>query len=253
MKKIAPEIEELMWAIAESRDPQAIDEFGQRFPDLRGELGKRLMLTADLKGALKTPLVNSIPKFQPRAHHAVPVWQRPLALAAATLLLAMVAFGSYVAARRALESEAQPDSAAIVASRSGVSKDVQPDDPRAPKLLPGTAPDDPAVRVPPAQPAASLPEYLKPRTLSIKEGRFADVLMLVGAACNLEIEMPDVPPDMADMIIEANYENVSGLAILQDMGAKYGFTPFTQGGNRILIVPARPNGVEANTSSGGDH
>lgn len=246
MRKIAPEVEELMWTLAEHRDPDAIDEFGQRYPDLRGELGKRLALTTSLVGARITGS-SEIPRFRPKALPP-PIWTRPAAIAGAGVALACLAFGSYYLT----SALATPR----VSERPPVVIQQQPDAPReaqdrgGPKVLPdGRLPQGGAAPGTTAGSIAELPKHLRPQTLSIKSGRFQDVIALLGQYCGLQIEMPDMPAELADALVEASYQDMAPIAMLEDLGAKHGFSAFYEGGNKILLVPARPSS-ELNADTG---
>src|SRR5687767_9309135 len=106
-RKIAPELDELMWTLAERRDTAALDEFVERHPHLKGEMGKRLALTNSLRGAYSDAKPTSIPRFRPSPLPA-PIWTRPLALAAATVLLGAFAFGSFVVTRNLASNHNEP-------------------------------------------------------------------------------------------------------------------------------------------------
>lgn len=246
MRKIAPEVEQLMWTLAEHRDPEAIDEFGQRYPDLRGELGKRLALTTSLKGAREIRTTD-IPRFRPLALPP-PIWTRPAGLAMAGVALIGLAFGSYYLTS---SLSAPPVSEKLpTISQQPASARQEPEGRGGPKVLPdGRLPQSGSPQGAASGNVADLPKHLRPQTLSIKAGKFQDVIALLGQYCGLKIEMPDMPPELADSLIEADYQNMVPLAMLQDLGAKHGFSAFYEGGNKILLIPARPSS-ELNADTG---
>ena len=239
MRKVAPEIDELMWSLAEARDPQALDEFGQRHPDMILELGKRLSLTAGLRGAAESGRPSSIPRFTPRPM-AQPIWARPLALAAAATVLSALAIGSFMITRDLPAPEPTP----VVSVGSGPIEK-----PRNPVVEPDLLRpnhDGPSTSNP-APPPQEPPFYMQPHTVEVTAANLPQVLDRIGQECGLEITMPDVPADLADIQIEARYYNRSGMDMLNDLGSKYGFTAFSQGGNKVLIVPAREGQIDAST------
>lgn len=234
-----------MWVIAQGQDHSAIEEFGERFPHLRAELGKRLAMTRSLKGAVEGARPASIPRFTPTAPTPA-MWTRPAVLVPAAALLAALAFGSYMFAsnmrpQALTTTKVVPLGGSVQAQGAPpVVKGIIPKD--APKQG-GPGPQTPQI--------AQLPSYMQPRSLAIREGRFMDVISMIGQATGLQIEMPDVPPEMAALQISADYQNMSGLQMLQDLGAKHGFTAFQQGANRVLLIPARPSSeLDANASGG---
>ena len=90
--KIPREMDELMWSVAEADDPQATAEFGERYPDLRVEMTKRVKMVRGLKGS----------RPRSRAERFVPVQTvrrfgpTKLAVAGVTaLVLVSVGFASY--------------------------------------------------------------------------------------------------------------------------------------------------------------
>src|SRR5690349_8339480 len=93
MRRIAPEVERLMWLVAENRDPKAIADFELRFPELKGELAKHMAMVSGLRTAGKKTPPHSIPRFVPRYAH---VQRRPTGLyVALAFVLGAMAFGSY--------------------------------------------------------------------------------------------------------------------------------------------------------------
>lgn len=241
--RIAPEIEELMWTLAESRDPQALDEFGRRYPELIQELGKRLAMTAGLRGARVAGTVSSIPRFTMR-HRPQPIWSRPLALAAAAVVLSGLAIASFTLTR----DLSRPSPVVVVPKVEPVRQDPVVTQVPIPELpLRGrTAPSGTQNAPPPV-----VAEHMVPRTVEIASARFPEALERIGRETGLQISMPDLPPDLADIQIEVRYYNKSGMEMLADLGAKYGFTAFSQGGNKVLIVPAREGQGDTDASTGG--
>ncbi|MFY9234040.1 MAG: hypothetical protein WAO58_06220 [Fimbriimonadaceae bacterium] len=249
MKKVAPEIEELMWALAEARDSAAIDEFGQRFPELRGELGKRLALTQSLKGASPGGRAEDIPRFRPKPAPAS-IWTRPAAFGFATVLLFALAFGSYFITQRVAGNS--PDNVSVGTQGPAVEP-LQTDplvaSPKVPPVKTYVDPGNPTLN--PGLNPENLPRHLRPQTLAIKSAKFMNVITVLAEYCGLRIEMPDLPAAMADLTIEANYTDMTPMAMLSDLGTKYGFTPYSQGGNRVLLIPATQS-RELSADTGGE-
>ena len=52
-------------------------------------------------------------------------------------------------------------------------------------------------------------------------------------------------PDMPNPDVQAFYDKMPALAILKDLGSRYGFSAFTQSNDQVLLVPATdPNAPE---------
>ena len=49
--RIAPDVDKLMWTLAESGQPLAVEDFQGRFPELKVELSRRVQLMQDLRNA----------------------------------------------------------------------------------------------------------------------------------------------------------------------------------------------------------
>ena len=119
MKKIAPDIDQLMWTIAETGDQRAIDDFEGRFPDLKYELGKRILVLRELRQARQAGAApRAVPHFEPRAP-AVPSWQRPAWAGAAVLGLAVVALASYALTQSFIRSAGEVPSQPVVRQDDG--------------------------------------------------------------------------------------------------------------------------------------
>ena len=93
MKKVAPEIDSQMWTVAEDGNERAIDEFGDRHPELRSELLHRMDMVKWASRGEKKRLVwnrkKSIPRFVLKESSREPIpargpmmWAMGLALAA---------------------------------------------------------------------------------------------------------------------------------------------------------------------------
>jgi hypothetical protein len=106
---LPPEIDEMLWVVAESRDDATVQEFERRYPQYRAELYKRRAMLEALRKArpTETPPRRSTPLPRERVlHRASPLrlWWAPLM----GLFLAGVAIASYWITRELVHSPPTP-------------------------------------------------------------------------------------------------------------------------------------------------
>lgn len=249
--KIAPDVEKLMWFVAESADPQAVADFESRFPELRYELSKRIDLVRGLKASKKIAASpTSIPAFRPPVSHSQSMAMR-WKWSIVGVALSALAVGSFVVTRQILNPPyATPPTGVVMESppstipprvveENGVKRDPEPG------IL---APDSgqSGVQLPDDEPVA-VPTWLRPQTVKFERLGLANALKAIASQCGLNLVMP---PDMPNDEIVLDYQNMNAFEILADMGSRFGFTAFDQGGGQVLIIPARAN--SAGPVSGSD-
>jgi len=123
MEKIPNEIDELLWAAAESGDASVESEFAERYPHLRTHLATRKAMIDVLRNAKPTSIAAR--SFRPPHTVSVRWWLAP----AAAAVLASLAFGAYqvtkaMAPRTAPPLQATPiDTPGIVDSRDMANKE----------------------------------------------------------------------------------------------------------------------------------
>lgn len=225
MKKIPPDIDQLMWTIAEAGDARAAEDFEQRFPDLKYELAKRLLLLRQLRGARKAGAGRSdIPHFEPRLHPAKG-WARPAWSVAAVVAFAILAYASYSLTGRIMANPPQrPGSSPAGAAVRTPIDHVPANQP----LADGRPPQPKEADLAPSP-------YQKKITIQIERAKLMDAIQQVAAQAQLQIE---IGPGMENPDVTLAYNDMSGIAILEDMGKQLGFTPFYEGDGKVLVVPA---------------
>jgi hypothetical protein len=239
MKRIPEEIDSLMWSIAESGDEAAHDQFAIRYPQHAAEMRKRMAMVNGLKRAKpKSDPVRAVPKFSPRRDLPEPkpawtpaAWAIGLSLAA----LGVASFTAY--SILGPKPDSRPRNVTVNTDRG---PQVQPwgDNPR-PKIVPPISPNDgmrtePTDRdVPPVR--NSEPAYLRPTSVHIAKAKLADALALIGAQSGLDVV---VAPGFPDVEVTVDYDGLSAIQILQELGRDYGFTAFDQGNGSVIAVPA---------------
>jgi hypothetical protein len=227
VKKIPADIDQLMWSVAESGDVKAVDEFEQRFPDFKIELAKRLMMVRGLRGAKETSTgKRTIPEFRPKQQETG-FRAYPVRLAAGLLVLVFLAGLSYTITRSLLQAQHEP------------TNTVKTDDegqPWSPEHVFSPQPEPERSVAVATNPQEELPaEYRNKISLTIDGAPLDQVLAMVAEAAKLQL---DIAPGMNNPTVAMAYQNVTGIAILEDMGKQLGFTPFYQGNGKVLIVPA---------------
>jgi len=244
--RVAPDVDKLMWYVAESADPQAVADFESRFPHLRYELSKRIDLVRGLKASKKIAATSgSIPAFHPplsRAHSTSMRWKWSVAAVG----LSALAVGSFVVTQRLMSGPAETTPAPVVRLTTPTTVN--------PQLVPenGTKRDEgPGIQVPesngaegvqpPNDEPVEVSPWLRPHTVKFERLGLANALRAIASQCGLKLEMP---PDMPNDEIVLDYRNMNAFEILADMGPRFGFTAFDQGGGRVLIIPARSDDPE---------
>ncbi|MFQ3587476.1 MAG: hypothetical protein SNJ74_01345 [Fimbriimonadaceae bacterium] len=226
MKRIPPEIDSLMWAIAENPGDDAIEEFGRRFPDYRQELAKRLSMVRALKGARAGVPSMAPTRWQPdRPARRAPGRFR-LGWVLASAALAAVAFASYAgfSALATRQTEIPPVPSVPTAPPAMPDRIVYREAPR---------PIDPAPPIAPP-PSRPRPPWDQPISLQMEGVPLEVALQAIAQKGGLRLE---IAPGLSEVLIVLDYRETRPMDILRDMGPKFGFTALPQGRNEVLIVP----------------
>lgn len=237
MKRLAPEIDRLMWLVAEGRDPRAISEFEQRYPELRMELSNRIAMLSGLRMSGKKVVRRDIPRFRPTVQRPSRQIGRGWYVLAAAALGA-VAFASY--SFTVLNS--RPVTKIPTVNSVRVDPPKPPEDSRVvykrPELVPpitsdgGTAPSS-TEQLPNAVTNNPMQKLV---TVHADDLPLASALQLVGSSAGLRIELA---PGMENDLVFLDYTGVPVSQVLEDLGSRYNFTAFPQENNHVLIIPAR--------------
>ncbi|RYG38611.1 hypothetical protein EON81_03205 [bacterium] len=231
MRQVPPEIETLIWSIAESPTEKAVQEFHARYPTYAGELARRIATVRALKGAGKENPARR-PGFTPRPEPApagrTAAWAAGLALAA----VAVASFTFAIFARRQPDAPApQPVPMVIRPTPKPV---IVPAPVPKPDPEPNFAQDTQEGDVGPVEDA--IPKWQKPRQVSLKGVALVTALQTIAAQSGLQIQ---IDPGMPNPTISVSYRDMNTVEILKKMGSEYAFTPYDQGDGTVIIVPAR--------------
>ncbi len=232
MKGVPPELDRLMWALAEEGSEKAFQEFEQRHPELRVELGRRAMLVKGLRGqkhaASKGP---EIPVFRPMQTSA-PMRSRGPMLLIAGFALAGFAAASYWATTALMPSE-KPKPAVVENRPPPAEINLNP-----PKIVPEPLDNTPLPNQPPViqnPPPDETPPYLRPKTVRIRSTSLTNALTVICESGGLRLV---TPPNMPNPDVVVDYQDTTVIDMLKDLGRQYAFTAYDEGDGSVLIVPA---------------
>lgn len=238
MRRIPPEIDGLMWLIAEDGNVQAVEAFEARHPEYRLELAKRVAMLRGLRSG-RTGNSPTIPAFHPTpAPHPA---RRPLMAVAVGVTLVGMALGSYFLTSALVRKPLPPTPPPTVRVRPATPPSVVVKTP-PPQSTPTPTPAP--VQTPPTPTPASPSKWTAPTNFKIEGAPLSAVFKALSLQTGLSIQ---VAPGLEDFEVGVEYAQRTPAEILKDMGARFGFTAFDQGGGNVLIIPAtdrrRPDGT----------
>ena len=247
MSKFTPEIDALLWAVAEAGNPQSVLEFEARYPQYRLELFRRLAMVKDLRGGKAPQTSSHIPLFVPK--EAKPFVSSRAVFAAGTLILAAVGLASYTVST-ALWPAAKRNSEPKLERPVAIRFDSPLRKPELPIEKP--KPDaPPAVPLHPDTQGAEVPAYLRPQDLKIARASLSDALRLIAQQGGLNLVLA---PGMPNPDIAVEYHQQSVIEMLQDLGKQYAFSAFDQHDGSVVIIPAVDESqISPYKPDGGDH
>lgn len=228
--RIAPEIDDLMWNVAESADSQAIEQFGERYPEYRPELGKRLALLRTMRASrpnAPSPRPLRLPNGRP-----APAWQR-FAVACAAICVAMIGFAGVVYVAKTTAPFPKP----VANVEPIVTRPFDASNPTIRKTVPldeeyhRFAPSNDPNRI---QPVRDANPWEKPITVKFDRVALVDALQAIAVQGQLEIE---IAPNMPQVEIGFAFERNRPIEILEALGVQHGFSVLIQGPGHVLIVP----------------
>jgi len=233
MKRVPPELDSLMWTLAEEGNERAIDEFGVRHAEHRGELLRRIAMVKGLRGEKKrtTEPIKAIPRFVPKeAKSHGPTYVVTSLVLAAVAALTFAVTTLMTPPPHLHPKDYKPGRSAPVVERT--AEPIVPKNEPAPKV-------DPIV---PERKEADTDTILTPVTLRADHAPLMMVMELMAQKCNIRI---DPAPGMPNPTVEVDYKDMNAMEMLRDLGKQYGFTPLNQHDGSILVVPAVDRGQPA--------
>ncbi|MBS1717949.1 MAG: hypothetical protein JSS72_09495 [Armatimonadetes bacterium] len=246
--RIPPEMDALLWAAAESRDPQALDQFLERHPQYKAELTERMETVRRMRSA--KPGASVIPSFALRPVPATPAWTY-------VAPMAVVAAGIAIWIGTNLNQIARQEPTAPATTTMPAQREMRVVPPQHQEYS-GEAKsgNDGGVDqgYPGARGAGSIPGPMPPNAeataaksrafdVRIDDLPLATAIKTIAATGKVDVTMD---PKMPDVLVSVDYHGMTALQMLQDMGARFGFTAFDEGNHQIIIIPA----TEARGGSG---
>jgi len=236
VKGVPPEIDALMWQLAENGGPVAQAEFEARHTRYAPELSRRIHMVAELREAGKTVVPR--PTFTPRPARVAPTPRWAVGAVAGLAVLAVGAV-AYVAASGNERRQASP----VPAPRSVPAVDVGTVTvPQPEVVVKEPAPVEPplsTVEPRTAEPKAEKrPKYLDPRDTHIAETSLVAAIKLVAAGGGLEATLA---PGFVDRTVSVDYGGLNTIDTLKAMGEEHGFSVLEEGEGQVLLIPVREN------------
>lgn len=233
--RVPPELDDMMWRLAESSDEKGHAEFLIRYPDYKSEFEKRIAMVNGLKGS-RPKASRARPDFMPSARSLASASGPPrLALVgAAALVLAGTVFATlgtvrYLDSRRPVATTATaPDNHQQQPITTGGG---QPEGGQLPVANNHDPKRDLPEIVAPVSPFDSLV------TVVATKLRLSNCLDDVARQAGIRLESA---PGMEalDMDIEVDYRGVPAAAVLEDLARNFKFTILRQSADTALLVPA---------------
>lgn len=250
--KVSPEMDLILWQLAESGDGGAITRFELTHPALKSELASRMAAVEGLRGMKPLPGEAMIPPFTPVA--LAPLI--PLSWIGAGLVGALViGTTSFFVTRDLVLKDSDP---VTVASYQPVQPPIAvpkvdtqpvevPDEPvldtppisSPPQIREGQEKDESDIGLPQDQDLEQDALVLPKHTLTMDGVMLTTVIKAICKDANLT---PTFLPGFADQKVTVNLEGQTRIGLLKELADKYGFSAVETGKNEVLIVPAPDQG-----------
>ena len=260
MTKLPPDIDRLLWDIAESHDPKAIDEFGQRFPHLRTELGKRLRMVESLKTA-RSKVKNNIPQF--KHQKPVPRTKSALLIAAWALALLALASASFLITKLAINGPQKVTSSQSLISTEQAPKKKNINNQRerngtnlySKSELPPNGSGTPSVTGGGAGNAQESTQVQKANSshnhlisMRLHNVPLQTAIDAVAISGHFSVQFA---PGLSNPKVNMSYTDSPAIDVLKDLGQTFNFTPIRQSKHFYLLIPARNNSGNNSTRVNG--
>ena len=231
MKGIPPEIDALMWQLAENGNPVAQAEFEARHTRFGPELTRRIRMVGELRQAGKA--VTPRPTFTPRPARVVPPSQWAVGAAIGLAVVAVAAVTFVATTSGAKPSVPTPKPQVVHEGPVAPSPTSKPSPETSPPKDPVTSNED---RQPDDPKPEKASDFMKPRDIRLEDTSLTAAITLVAQGSGLEVTLA---PGFQDRRVSLDYRGQSAIEILREMGEQYGFTIFQESEGHLLAVPAR--------------
>ena len=232
--KPSPEIEEIMWRLAEAPDDSEHGEFLARYPEFQAEFEKRIAMVRGLKGSRpKSAKRRTDFMPSPRTLAADSAPSRWAVVGAATLVLAGTVLATLGAVRYmdARQGETARQAGPVPPVGPGHLDQGGPENGQMPVSNQGGQKKELPETVVPPSPFDSL--------VTIVATRVKLSTCLDDIARQAGIRLESAPGmDTLDVDVEVDYRGVPALSALDDLGRNFKFSVLRQTESSALLVPA---------------
>jgi hypothetical protein len=236
---IPKEVDDLMWSVAEANDPTAIEEFGDRYPNYRDELLKRMRTVKALKAGSKLPRSGAVPVF--RNTQVQPTNWRLIWATFGFAILALFAFGIF----RLTNHEVPPTNVAPINVEAPKLPEanvaVQSNNEMRPMTVP--QPNDATASNSPIGPPTTLDEAnIVPQSqgnlkdVKLESAQLQAAILMIADAGHFSVTFG---PGMPNPTVNLNFEKMAPMDMLRALGEQYAFTPVEDGLHSVLIIPKK--------------
>ena len=248
---IPTEIDELMWTIAEGNDPHAVAEFGERYPNLREELLKRMKTVQAFKAAGSNVKTKKIPVFRSPNIQTV-----NLQLAYGAVCLALLVVGSF-AIWRATHTSPVPatvpqvevgnrkmPAVQVVPNNDAGMQGRQVRNSRTNKPETNRSNQEQQWINPPVVPSRD--ENGMPRTtISLESASLHAAITMIAEAGKMKVQIANGTPNPT---VKVDLRDMTPMDMLKELGKQYAFDTIMDGEHAILIVPKKDDLDDSNNS-----
>jgi hypothetical protein len=228
MTSLPPNVDAMIWKLAESEDIAAHADFVSQYPELKDELSRRVALVNRLRNY---PHVQSrLPRFNPSPEpvSVTPKWVWPVA---ALVVMSGLAF-AVTAGVTYFRSTQAPDPAPVTRPEShpvGMKHWSQ-------SQSAGNWPVN-ASTAPPQNSASEGTRWDTPITMEAKGATLSAVVLAVASGAHVTIKVSEGVPNPT---IDLNVTRQRAGSVLEDLGRKYGFGVLYETDKYAVLIPLAP-------------
>ncbi len=244
--RVPREIDELMWVVAETGDPETCEQFLERYPEFAAELDQRVKMVSNLRGSRpkKSPSL-----FVPRENvrHFGP--SRLAVAGVAMLVLASVTFATFATVQFVNSKRSQPP---LIEKQPEII--FNPPNFPVPEATTGTLPDgtglnEPlATNQPPITEQTTFDPYLGLITIESEDIQLSEAIKKIASSAGLDAT---IAPGFVDKRIKISFINQPAIDVLTKLGSYFSFTPVKEGTVDLLIIPGKQNAANVGTQAPG--
>jgi hypothetical protein len=232
--RVPREIDELMWAVAEQRNPETNEQFLERYPEFADELDQRVQMVHSLRGSRPSP---SVERFVPREHVRNFGPSRLAVAGVAMLVLGSVTFAAYATMQYVNSKRSTPS---VVEHTPEII--FNPPTIQTPgstttgggALTTETEQTAQQGSVPPIREQETFNAFMGKVTIDSENISMEEAIQQIADSAGLRVV---IAPGFEDKRIRIRFVNQPAIEILKRMGTAFGFTPLEQGKVEVLIIP----------------